>query len=117
MDKNVCVVIPIYKERPSKNELRSIRRGLEVFKTRDIYYVMPQGLKLKNYPAAIPVEFPKPYFEDLQSYSDLCCLHDFYHQFMSRGYDYMMIYQPDCWVFEDRLDEYMAMGYGSWLAV
>lgn len=91
-------------------ELKSIKQTLKILKIRDIYYVMPQGLDLSNYPVGpIPIEFPTYYFQDLSNYSEMCCQGWFYRKF--RDYDYMLIAQPDCWVFRDDLDRFCAMNY------
>jgi hypothetical protein len=109
MEASVCVVIPLYKEKPSAGELMSIRRACEVFAGRDIFYVKPQGMSIEAYPFQAAYEFPEYYFSSLQTYSELCCYNKFYSVF--RDYEYMLICQPDCWVFEDRLDEFCALGY------
>ena len=106
---NVCIVIPLYKVRPTELELKVINQGREIFKDRDIFYVVPRGFDASAYAPEALVEFPEYYFYSLSNYSELCCLEEFYQAF--RQYDWMMIYQPDCWVFEDKLDEFCALGY------
>ena len=98
---NVCIVIPLYKENPSELELKSVNRARQIFAGRDIFYVVPAGFNSSAYGYEAIFEFPTYYFQSLVNYSELCCLHDFYAAF--QDYDYMMIYQPDCWVFEDSL--------------
>lgn len=106
---NVCIVIPLYKVRPTELELKVINQGREIFKDRDIFYVVPRGFDASAYAPEALVEFPEYYFYSLSNYSELCCLEGFYQAF--KQYDWMMIYQPDCWVFEDKLDEFCALGY------
>jgi hypothetical protein len=106
---NVCIVIPLYKVHPTELELKVINQGREVFKERDIFYVVPRGFDASAYAPEALVEFPEYYFHSLSNYSELCCLEEFYQAF--KQYDWMMIYQPDCWVFEDKLDEFCALGY------
>lgn len=106
---NVCIVIPLYKVKPTELELKVINQGREIFKERDIFYVVPRGFDASAYAPEALVEFPEYYFHSLINYSELCCLEEFYQAF--RQYDWMMIYQPDCWVFEDKLDEFCALGY------
>ena len=106
---NVCIVIPLYKVRPTELELKVINQGREIFKERDIFYVVPREFDASAYAPEALVEFPEYYFHSLSNYSELCCLEEFYQAF--KQYDWMMIYQPDCWVFEDRLDEFCALGY------
>lgn len=106
---NVCIVIPLYKVKPTELELKVINQGREIFKERDIFYVVPRGFYASAYAPEALVEFPEYYFHSLTNYSELCCLEEFYQAF--KQYDWMMIYQPDCWVFEDKLDEFCALGY------
>lgn len=109
METRVCVIIPVYRAVPSAIELKSIENSCRIFVGRDIYYVAPRGLDMSAYPFQAVHEFPEFYFQSTITYSELCCLHDFYRTF--RDYDYMLICQPDCWVFDDRLDRFCAMGY------
>lgn len=109
MRANVCIVIPLYKEHPSANELRSIRRTCEIFARRDIYYVIPDCMDLSVYPQQMSFNFHPGYFTSLESYSELCCCRKFYESF--RDYDYMLICQPDCWVFRDELDSFCEMDF------
>lgn len=106
---NVCIVIPLYKVHPTDLELKSINQAREVLKGRDIFYVVPRGFDASAYVPEALMEFPEYYFMSLSNYSELCCLEEFYHAF--RDYDFMLIYQPDCWVFRDDLDNFCAMGY------
>lgn len=107
--KSVCIVIPIYKTAPSGNELCSISRCMEIFNGRDIAYIAPMGLDIAAYPQARVVRFNRLYFSSVESYSELCRSKELYSAFSE--YEYILIYQPDCWVFEDRLDEFTALGY------
>lgn len=109
MSASVCVVIPLYKREPSANELRSVRRACQIFSGRDIYYVIPDCLDVSAYPVQMSHNFDRCYFQSLEGYSELCCSRRFYESF--RDYDYMLICQPDCWVFRDDLDKFCAMGY------
>jgi len=109
METSVCVVIPLYKERPSALELKSIRQACDIFAGRDIFYIIPTGLNLSAYPYQAAYEFSPYYFQGVTTYSELCCLSDFYRTFSE--YDYMLICQPDAWVFDDRLDHFCALGY------
>lgn len=107
--KDICVVIPIYKAAPSANEMQSIVRCFDVFKDRDIAYIAPQGLDMAAYPQAGIATFDRRYFSSISSYSELCRSKVLYDTFSE--YRYILIYQPDCWVFADRLDEFATLGY------
>ena len=109
MEASVCVVIPLYKEQPSAGELRSIVQACKVFKGRDIFYIIPEGMNLSAYPYQAAYEFPRYYFQSVQTYSELCCYSAFYKTF--KDYEYMLICQPDAWAFLDRLDYFCSLGY------
>lgn len=53
--------------------------------------------------------FDEKYFTGTASYSQLCVSNEFYEQFAD--YEYMMIYQTDCWIFEDKIMEWCDKGY------
>ena len=106
---NVCIVIPLYKVQPTELEMKSIEQARKVFAGRDIFYVVPEGFDSSAYSYEAAIEFPQYYFNSLVNYSELCCLNEFYKAF--QDYDWMMIYQPDCWVFEDRLDDFCELGF------
>ena len=62
---NVCIVIPLYKVRPTELELKVINQGREIFKERDIFYVVPRGFDASAYAPEALVEFPEYYFYSL----------------------------------------------------
>lgn len=113
---NVCIIIATHKEILEKDEERSFVRALDVFKNRDIKLVLPDDIskvyyeqyKDKNYNFEY-VTVKKEWMKDSKSYNKMCCLKEFWESFQS--YDYALIYQTDCWVYEDRLDEFMELGY------
>lgn len=109
---NCCVVIPVYREDPTGTELQSVRRTFSVFAGRDIVYLAPGGMSLERWPQprhCSVLEAPGYFFTGKKSYSELCCRAELYEQLLQ--YDYMLICQPDCWVFRDDLDAFMALGH------
>lgn len=111
------VVIPIYKDHPSPVEKASIQRTCRVLSKHDIAFVTHEGCLLDDYKRIVGSEsgtwrcefFDKQFFEGVAQYSTLCLSEEFYLRF--EQYDYMLICQPDAWVFRDELDYWCEQGY------
>lgn len=109
------IIIPIYKKELAKNEQFSLLRCFDVLKSYQIIFVTHEGLHLDNYYECLNnikfnVEyFDKSYFTSIQGYNKLMLSKDFYHRFLR--YDYMLIYQLDCYVFEDKLNYWCSLNY------
>ena len=116
MKKIFCIVIPIYKEKLDPIDELSLKRLHKVIGNKyDIYLVKPESLDTKNYYKILKqknvyeVVFDNKYFESTSSYSQLCLQYDFYDKFSN--YVYMYIYQTDCYLVEDKLEEWCDKGY------
>lgn len=116
MFKNI-VVIPIHKECPSSDELKSLQKCISVLKSHPICIVCPQCLDINFYSDILSksevswsVErFPNAFFDGIKGYNLLMLDKSFYKRFAK--YQYMLIYQLDAWVFRDELDEWCSKGY------
>ena len=112
---NVVIVIPVYKNIPSKDEKISLLRCAEIFSTRNIKLVCPESLDIDEYKKIFsncnfePVLFKNFWFNTVANYSKLLLTKDFYLRFSD--YDFMLIYQPDAWVFQDELDYWCSCDY------
>ncbi len=114
--KNV-VVIPVYKEQPSGEELRSLRQCIRILGKHDICLFGPADLNLSLYDSEFKKEgvtysvehFDSHYFKSQRGYNKLMLTRAFYERF--RHWDYMLIYQLDAFVFSDQLDEWCIKGY------
>ena len=51
----------------------------------------------------------KGFFEGIDGYNQLCKRREFYEAF--RDYEYILLYQLDCWVFEDSVSYFVSLGY------
>ncbi len=94
--KNICVVIPIYKKEPTKDEVFSIKNVIEKLNSLDIYFIAPRNLCMKNYIFGTGIKiksFSKKYFKDIYGYNNLMLKIGFYRKF--RQYEYILIVQPD----------------------
>ena len=115
MDKiKICIVIPIYKETLSKFEIQSIEQCMKVLSDYSIYFACPEGLNMdfyrKNFKEVNNYTFfDKNYFETLDGYSRLMLSTHFYKKFVN--YDYMLLYQTDCYVFRDELLDWVNKKY------
>lgn len=109
------VVIPVYKDDPSEEELESVRQTGKVLGRHRIVLAAPQGLSLAPYRACLPSEncseerFDPVYFRSVSGYNRLLLKPSFYRRFAA--YDYLLIVQTDAWVFRDELEKWCRAGY------
>lgn len=112
---NTIIVIPVYRPTLSPDEKASLQQCLKILGGRHaLCLVCPESLDTRAYDAAAgkalrAERFDGHYFEGIEGYNRLMMGHAFYSRFS--GYAYMLIYQLDAWVFEDRLDEWCDKGY------
>lgn len=111
-----CVVVPVYKRNPVFFEQASLMQCVRVLgKRRDICLVAPYNLDLSEYEALCPgfrfrvKRMAKGFFEGIDGYNQLCKRREFYEAF--RDYEYILLYQLDCWVFEDSVSYFVSLGY------
>lgn len=113
--KKCCIVIPTHKEKLSGNEERSFLRALEIFKNKDIKLIIPNNISTEYFDAYKKqynfeiISVSKEWQRNYKAYNKMCCNKNFYKLF--KNYEYILIYQTDCWVFEDRIDEFIKLGY------
>jgi len=109
-----CVVIPVYKDSMSPCERASLRQCIGILGSHPIVLVCPEHLDTSEYNEAAGRIldrrcFAQEYFAGVEGYNRLLLSHFFYAGFSS--YEYMLIYQLDAWVFEDRLHYWCAKNY------
>ena len=107
------VVIPIWRQVLSDNEVLSLRRCFSVLAKHDIALISPQRLPIDQLPIpsanVIVVRFDDNFFESINGYNRLMLSERLYRRF-SR-YDYLLLYQLDAFVFEDQLEDWCARDY------
>ena len=111
------VVIPVYKkvDALSKFEEKSIGQVIKILGEKyELLILCGFSFDVKEYCDKFNYDFSyckcsDEFFKSQKAYSDLCEKHEFYEIFS--GYEYILIYQPDAWIFEDRLEHFMDMGY------
>lgn len=109
-----CIAIPAYKEGLSMTEDVSLRRLHKVLKDKsNVYLFCPIELNVSKYKEIFPelqvVEFASENFTSIDAYSHLCISYDFYNSFSE--YEYMLIYQLDCYLVKDNIEEWCYKGY------
>ncbi|MDR2122534.1 MAG: hypothetical protein LBP34_05350 [Flavobacteriaceae bacterium] len=114
MENTPVIVIPIYKKEISKNEQISLLRCFKVLGRHKIIFCGPESLDISTYETLLEREihierFENEYFKNIGGYNRLMLSKEFYQRFIN--YDYMLIYQPDCYVFHDELDHWCRQGY------
>ena len=114
---NTCViVVPVYNEVPNELERLSLKQLDIIIKDDiEICLVGPNRINFSSYVELFNNNKPKhanfddKYFESNKSYSQLCLSYDFYKRF--DDYEYMLIYQTDCWIFRNEIKKFCEMGY------
>lgn len=114
MKKDCCIVIITHKEKLDGLEEKSFKRALEVFGCKyDIRLVIPNKSNVSYYNRFNKLiditRLDDKWFESVKTYSHLLCTEGFYSIFSE--YEYILIYQTDCWVYNDRLEYFMSLGY------
>ena len=112
--KEICIVIPIYKEILNSFEIKSVEQCINVLSDYTIHFVCPKELNVDFYKENfLGVEnfiyFDKCYFEDLIGYNRLLLSVGFYEKFDK--YHYMLVHQTDCYIFRDELLDWANKGY------
>jgi hypothetical protein len=110
---SLVVVIPIYKKGFDQEEQYLVDRMFSVFSKREIVFVAPKNLDktyyFRRYSKAKLAEFPESFFGSVQAYSRLLLSRNFYEVFEEK--DYLLISQPDVYVFHDDLDAWLRKSY------
>jgi hypothetical protein len=109
---NSCVIlIPLYKSFSmlSEGEKLSIRRTITIFSGYDIIFIAPESINVIEYQLKFSSNLyffliPDYHFYDINSYSKLLMSSFFYAYF--KQYDWMLICQPDVYVFKNDLHKF-----------
>lgn len=111
--KNCCIVIPLYKEFNKLNdfEKKSFNNYIEKLTRYDICIVCPQNLKTDKYEnyGIKTIKFENSFFKNIYEYNDLMLNTSFYEKFSN--YEYILISQLDAYVFNDKLEYFIDLGY------
>lgn len=110
----VVVVVPVYKQHPSAAEALSLKRSFAMLKAYQIVLCCPEGLDVSDYDRLAGFDVRKDrfaghFFSGIEGYNRLMVAPDFYLRFAS--FEYLLICQPDVWIFRDELRQWCAKGY------
>ena len=114
MKNKCCIAIINHAEHLTEDEKHSIGKAIEVFgDKRDIFIIIPDNIDAKEYDVysdkSTILKVNSNWLSTYKAYNKTLCTSDFYKLFTK--YEYVLIYQTDCWAFEDRLDEFIELGY------
>ena len=114
-NKRCVIVIPVYKNKLGCFEEESLKQVVKIFGGKyELVLLCPMSLDVSIYNQTANYDFSilrctNEYFKSQKSYSDLCEEWRFYDALSE--YEYMVIYQLDAWVFDDRLEYFLNAGY------
>ena len=114
-NKEIAVVIPVYKSVLNENEKISLSRCFEVLGDYPIIFVAAKDFIINEYTAFThdvkysEARFSNDYFEDIAGYNRLLKSEAFYKEFSI--YKYILIYQLDAFVFRNELSKWADAGY------
>lgn len=107
--KKVAIVIPNYKESLNQEEIISLVQCRKILGQYDRYFVIPKGMKT-DYVVDESVHYVNgTYLSSRKKYSEFVLSEEFYELF--ENYEFILIYQLDSFVFEDRLLAFCDMKY------
>ncbi|TFF33703.1 DUF5672 family protein [Mucilaginibacter psychrotolerans] len=111
--QKVAVVIPFYRDTISAFEQIALEQCYNVLAAYPIVAIKPKSLLL---PAALQgfnftntINFEDKYFDGIKGYNTLMLSADFYETFL--GYEYILVYQLDAFVFKDELADWCSRNY------
>lgn len=122
--KDVAIVAIGYKSEMTDGEKLSFKRCLDVFQKRDIFVVGPlnvsrdEYVKINENQSEINfINLEEKWFKSVFTYGKMLMQKWFYELFLE--YKYILIYQLDCYVFNDNLDYFVSLDYdyygATWL--
>ena len=107
--KRVIVGVPVYKTNLYNFEKIALAQLIKMLGNYEIVFIAPESLKITNDNNILRCNFDDEWFYSRESYSELLLSEFFYKQFA--GYEYLLIYQMDAFVFKDELMKFCNMGY------
>lgn len=121
-----CIIIPFYRELTELDKF-SVSRLFTVCKDKNypIWFIEGEGKQYAEHTLDWLVEtglvdndclpsiykYSKYYFESVNSYSNLLLELEFYQHWNDLGYNFIFIYQTDCYLFKDEFKEWVNKGY------
>jgi hypothetical protein len=117
IERQCCVVIPIYKENPLQTELLALEQCVKILNKYPIIFVTHNYLICSayenicnKYHITIAYEyFSSFYFKNISGYNALMLSTKFYRRFAI--YNYILVYQLDAYIFSDQLEFWCKKNY------
>lgn len=112
--RDVGIIVPLYKEEPSEEELFAIGSNLNVLNRFQTILIAPTGFNSEKY-GKINKYFNKKiylkprWFKSLNSYNRLLLNKSFYKMFLE--YEYILLMQPDTLIFNTDLKYWCDLEY------
>lgn len=106
---DVAVVIPLYRDYIEPSERISLNQAEHILREYTIIFVMPEGMAFNEGDKYRKEYFEKEHFVSIKAYNDLLLKTKFYERFAE--FQYILIYQLDAFVFEDRLMYFCDLQY------
>lgn len=105
-----AIVVPCYKSELTQNELVSLIQCDKVLNEYDRFFVMPKGITIPHgFEGWKTKYFDEAFFSSVSTYNRLMLSAAFYDEFLD--YNYILVYQLDAFVFENRLMSFCEMKY------
>ena len=106
-------IVPIYKAHPSKADVFALLQ-LRALDIKNVILMCPEGLDLQVYfnlwPDLLVERFESKHFLSVQTYNNLMLDAAFYERF-SPQYEWMLISQPDAFLFSNQISHFCSLGY------
>jgi hypothetical protein len=111
----VAIVIPLYRVELSDYEALSLKSTFHHLGYReDICWLVPEGFDSSSYDSLFGArrreEFPKHFFQSVNSYSSLLLAESFYERFLP-AFSHLLIVQTDATVLRDDLDYWLSQPF------
>jgi hypothetical protein len=104
--KKVAVIIPIYKESLSYNDIIALTQCELILGSYPKIVVKPEKIELPSFSGIIEISnvvcFDNEYFDSIEGYNKLMLSTNFYQAF--EDFEYILIHQLDAFVFKDELN-------------
>lgn len=112
--QNCAVIIPVYQKKIRPLEQIALKQCQSVLSGYDITVVKPKSLNLEDCEVDFSfitnqLSFDDVFFEGIKGYNSLMLSAEFYARFL--GYEYILIYQLDAFVFKNDLHKWCSEGW------
>src|SRR4051812_45639342 len=108
-----AIIVPFHKDTITVYEAIALEQCFKLLSAHPIIAVKPKHLILPDtvtaYPFTDTISFEDDFFKNVAGYNKLVVSPVFYKAFL--GYEFILIYQLDAFVFEDKLSWWCTQGF------